>query len=199
MAKVINNKTKTKLGKVHLFVTKESWTDDADIPRYAVEKGTDISDHVQDKPNTVVLTGIIFADKSQSVTEKIKKLRAYKNKGVLLTYVGRRTGSNFLISKFSYDSENKISNGHQFSITLQETRIAKKKGKPNKKSAKKKTTSGRKQTKNKDNQKAIYHIVKSGDNYAVLAKKYGGTWQKLYEWNKYPPKKIPIGVKLRVK
>lgn len=195
--KLVNPKTKTKLGKVHLFVTKEAWDDDADIPRYSVEKGKDVSDHVQDKPNILVLTGFIFSDKSQTVSEKIKKLRAYKNKGVLLTFVGRRTGTNFLINRFHYDSENTTSNGHPFTMTLQEVRIATKKGKPKKKSAKNKVVSGRKQT--NGNKKTAYHIVKKGDCYWDLARKYGTTWQQLYKWNKYPPRRIPIGVKLKVR
>ena len=50
---------KCKLGKMYLFIEKESWLDEANIPTYAVEYGIDISDHIEDRPNEVTLTGII--------------------------------------------------------------------------------------------------------------------------------------------
>lgn len=190
-------KKQSKLGNVYLFVEKESWSDEADIPTYAVEKGLDISDHVQDKPNELTITGIILKDSKHTVAEKIKTMKKYKNNGTKLTYVGRRTGTNFLIKKISYDSEVTIANGHSFSLSLQEVRIASKYKKTKKKSLKGKSNGGRKQTNNSKSKK--YHIVKKGECYWILAKKYGTTWQQLYKWNKYPPRKIPIGVKLRVR
>lgn len=188
---------KCKLGKMYLFIEKESWLDEANIPTYAVEYGIDISDHIEDRPNEVTLTGIIYSDNKHTIAEKIKGLKKYKNNGIRLTYAGRRTGTNFLIRKFSYDSEVSIANGHSFSLSLQEVRIAKKYKKPKKKTAKGKSNGGRKQTNNSKSKK--YHTTRSGDTYWVLARKYGTTWQQLYKWNKYPPKRIPIGVKLRVR
>ncbi|MGR6899544.1 LysM peptidoglycan-binding domain-containing protein [Rummeliibacillus sp. BSL5] len=188
---------KCKLGKMYLFIEKESWLDEANIPTYAVEHGIDISDHIEDRPNEVTLTGIIYSDNKHTIAEKINGLKKYKNTGIRLTYVGRRTGTNFLIRKFSYDSEVSIANGHSFSLSLQEIRIAKKYKKTKKKSAKGKSNGGRKQTSNSKSKK--YHITRSGDTYWVLARKYGTTWQQLQKWNKYPPKRIPIGVKLKVR
>lgn len=187
-----------KLGKINLHVIKESWSDDADIPSYAVEDGLNISDHVEDKPNVLTLTGILFKDKKYSVAAKIKELKKYKNGKSLLTYVGRRTGKNFKITRFSYDSESKIANGHNFSMTLQEIRIAKKATKTKKKGAKKKSSAGRKQTSNKKDS-PVYHKTKKGDCYIKLGKQYGTKWTQIQAWNKYPARRIPIGVKLRVR
>lgn len=188
--------TRHTLGKVHLLVEKESWQRDVEIPQYAVESGKKISDHVEQKPKVLTLTGIIFADKKHKISEKINGLARYENDGKRLTYVGRRTGTNFLINRFSYDSESVIGNGHRFSITLQEVRIVAKQGKTKKKSAKSKTNAGSQQTQGAGKTKS--HTVKPGDTYWDLAKKYGTTWQKLHELNKYPPRKIPIGVKLKI-
>lgn len=189
--------TRTTLGKLHLLVEDEAWQDDADIPQYAVEKGKDITDHVEDRANVLTITGVIFADKKHSVAEKVKAIRKYKNAGKRLTYVGRRTGTNFLINKFNYDSNVKISNGHPFTIVLQEVRIADNDKKTSKKSAKNKSNGGTKQT--SGSKGATTHKVKKGDTYWDLAKKYGTTWQKLYKLNKYPPRKIPIGVILKLR
>ena len=190
--------TRHTLGKVHLLVEKESWQRDVEIPQYAVESGKKISDHVEQKPKVLTLTGIIFADKKHKISEKINGLARYENDGKRLTYVGRRTGTNFLINRFSYDSESVIGNGHRFSITLQEVRIVDKQSKTKKKSAKNKTNAGSQQTKGGNGNNSDSHTVRSGDTYIALAKKYGTTWQKLYELNKYPARKIPIGVELKL-
>lgn len=190
-------KKQSKLGKVYLFIEKESWSDEADIPTYAVEKGLDISDHVEDKPNELTISGIILKDNKHTVAEKIKTLKKYKNNGTRLTFVGRRIGTNLMIRKISYDSEVTIANGHNFTLYLQQVRIASKYKKTKKKSLKGKSNGGRKQTTNAKGRK--YHIVKKGECYWILAKKYGTTWQQLYKWNKYPPRRIPIGVRLRVR
>lgn len=193
----MTKKKQSKLGKIYLFIEKESWSDESDIPTYAVEKGLDISDHVEDKSNELTLTGIFLKDNKFTVAEKIKTLKKYKNNGTKLTYVGRRTGTNFLIKKISYDSEVSIANGHSFTLFLQEVGIAEKAKKTKKKTLKSKSNGGRKQTNNSKSKK--YHIVRKNECYWILAKKYGTTWQQLYKWNKYPPRRIPIGVKLRVR
>ena len=190
--------TRHTLGKVHLLVEKESWQRDVEIPQYAVESGKKISDHVEQKPKVLTLTGVIFADKKHKISEKINGLARYERDGKKLTYVGRRTGTNFLINRFSYESEAIIGNGHRFSITLQEVRIVAKQGKTKKKSAKSKTNAGSQQTKGGSGNNPDSHTVRSGDTYIALAKKYGTTWQKLYELNKYPARKIPIGVELKL-
>lgn len=191
--------TKHTLGKVHLLVEKESWQHDVEVPQYAVEDGKKISDHVQEQPQTLLLTGVIFKDKKHTVAEKIKGLKKYENKGKKLTYVGRRTGTNFLITKFSYESEAVIGNGHRFTIQLQEIRISGEKNKTKKTNAKGKTNGGKKQTSGGNGSgKGTTYTVKKGDTYWELAKKYDCTWQELYKLNKYPPRKIPIGVKLKI-
>lgn len=189
--------TRTTLGKLHLLVEKEVWQDDADIPQYAVEKGKDVTDHVEDRANVLTITGVIFGDKKHTVAEKVKAIRKYKNEGKRLTYVGRRTGSNFLINKFTYESEAKVGNGHKFTIILQEVRIAGDEKKSSKKGAKGKSNGGTKQTSGSKSG-ATTHKVKGGDTYWDLAKKYGTTWEELYKLNKYPPRKIPIGVTLKL-
>ena len=167
--------------------------------QYAVEEGKQIRDHVQEQPQTLSLTGVIFKDKKHTVAEKIKGLKKYENKGKKLTYVGRRTGTNFLITKFNYESEAVIGNGHRFTIQLQEIRISGEKNKTKKTNAKGKTNGGKKQTSGGSGSgKGDTCTVKAGDTYWELAKKYDCTWQELYKLNKYPPRKIPIGVKLKI-
>lgn len=189
--------TRTTLGKVHLNVEHENWQRDADIPQYAVEVGKDISDHVKERATVLTITGVIFKDKKHTVAEKIRGLEKYKQDGTFLTYAGRRTGRNFLINKFSYESEAQIGNGHKFTIILQEVRVAGKKPKTSKKGAKGKTKSGTVQTANSKGTK--YHTTVRGDTYIGLGKKYGTDWKKIKGWAGYPDRRIPIGIKIKVR
>lgn len=188
--------SRTIVGDVHLIVEKEQWHDDARIPKEAVEQGKDITDHVTPTPITVSLSGVILWDVKMKVDQKIAKLQEYKNGGQLVTYVGRRVQANMLIEKFNYDGEVEIGNGHKFTMTLTEVRFAKKAETPKSASAQEKTSEGKQQMKG-DNSNV--HIVKAGDTYIALAKKYGTTWQQLQKLNGYPPTKIPVGAKLKVK
>lgn len=190
--------TKTKLGDVHLFIKTENWVDDAEIPSYPVESGLDISDHVEDKANIVALTGTFYTDQKLSYVEKLVKLRKYKNEGRLLNYAGKRSGVNFLINSFSYDSKVEISNGHDFTLVLKEVRIAKKVVTTKKQTAKTKTSSGKQQTQGKKTS-VVYHTIKKGDTYIGLGKKYGTDWKQIKKWAGYPDNNIPNGVKVRVK
>lgn len=190
------NLSRTLINDVHLIVEHEKWNDGARVPKEAVESGKDITDHVTPKAITVTLTGVILWDVKMKVAEKVKKLQEYKNGGQLVTYVGRRSQANMLIEDFNYDSEVKIGNGHKFTMTLTEVRFAKKAETPKSATAKDKSNEGKQQAKgDSDN----VHIVKPGDTYIALAKKYGTTWQTLQKLNGYPPTKIPVGAKLKVK
>lgn len=190
--------TKAKLGVIHLFIKTETFVNDADIPSYAVETGIDISDHVKDKANVITLKGTLFSDRKLTYAEKIVRLRRYKNQGRLLTYTGKRTGTNLMITNFTYDSDASVRNGHDFTLVLKEVRIAKKAVKTKKKSAKSKTNSGNQQTQGKKST-VKYHIIKRGDTYSSLGKKYGTDWRQIKKWAGYPDTKIPIGAKVRVK
>lgn len=195
-AKLPNHK-KIKLGSVFVFVEEESWSDEVNLPEHPVEKGLSITDHVQQLPDTLTLTGTMFKDSYLSVGEKLSKLRQYQKKGTRLTYSGRRGGRNLAIQRIDERSTGEIANGREFTITLKQIRIISKYKKKKKKRTNKKGSGGRKQTTNRKNPK--YHIIKKGDTYIGLGKKYGIAWRTLYKLNKYNIYRLPIGKKMKLR
>lgn len=196
--------TKQKVGSAKIngllvHVDEEDTTSDVKIPSHKVEKGINLSDHVEREPIVVQLSGLLVRATKKEVESLIKNLLNIEKKGTLVTYQGRRIYTNMLLKSLNFKADSSIRNGFTFTCTLTEVRIAKPAYVPPKRKAVTSPTSkaGRKQTTNKKTS-PIYHKVKKGDTYYALGKKYNVKWQQLQKWNGYPPKKIPIGVKLRV-
>lgn len=190
-------RTKIKLGKVNLFINDEKWNDSVDLPRYPVENGLSITDHVERQPRSLKVEGIFFADSKYTISEKIKILNTYRNKGTKLAYAGRRAGRNLAIKSVETKSDYTGKNNIPFTIELVEIRVIGKKKKKKKKATNSKTSGGRKQTSNSKSKK--WHTIKRGDTYSELGVKYGTPWKTLLAWNKYPILALPIGKKMRVR
>lgn len=188
-----------KINGFLVHVNEEDTTADVNIPSHKVEKGINLSDHVEREPIVVQLSGLLVRATKKEVESLIKNLLNIEKNGTLVTYTGRRIYTNMMLSNLNFKADSSIKNGFTFSCTLTEVRIAKPAYVPPKRKAvtASKAKAGRKQTANKKTS-PIYHKTKKGDTYWALAKKYGTTWQQLQKWNKYAPTKIPIGVKLRV-
>ncbi len=187
-----------KLNGIDLHVERETLHNNVNVPQHPVEKGVKLSDHVERLPQSLSLTGKILRNSGSQVNSVISDIMKLEKEGATVTYSGRKVYHNMVVVNFSYDADANIANGFNFNLTLQEIRIAGQSYKTGAKSAKPESKSGLKQTQNQNTGKQ-YHTVKKNDTYWALAQKYGTTWQQLYEWNKYEPRKIPIGVKLRVK
>lgn len=190
---------KSQLNGLLIHVTSEDANFDVDIPTHKVEKGIDLSDHVERKPEVVKLSGLLIRPTTERVESLISKLKNIEVSGRLVTYEGRRIYKNMLMSGLSIKASSKVMNGYNFSCTLTEVRIAQSSYVDPKVKAVTAPVAeaGRKQTENKK-ETNVYHIVKKGDTYASLGQKYGTKWQDIQKWNSYDPKKIPIGAKLRV-
>lgn len=197
----------SKLHGLLIHVESEDATIDVDIPTHKVEKGIDLSDHVERKPITIKISGLLVRPTEDRVETLVQKLQKIEVEGKVITYEGRRIYKNMLVSGLSIGASSKVMNGYRFSLTLTEVRIAQSsyvKPKVKATTATKKQA-GRKQTENKKDVKAaaktanpVSHTVKKGDTYSALAKKYGVSVTSLQKLNGYDPKKIPIGVKLKV-
>lgn len=190
---------KALLNGLYIHVVSEDADFNVDIPTHKVEKGIDLSDHVERKPEVVKLSGLLIRPTNERVESLISKLKNIEYKGQTVTYEGRRIYKNMLLSGLSIKASSKVMNGYNFSCTLTEVRIAQSSYvQPQVKAVTAPVAeAGRKQTENKK-QSPVYHVVKKGDTYSSLGKKYGTKWQDIQKWNGYDPKKIPIGVKLRV-
>lgn len=191
-----------KLGTLTLFVESEKYSESVEATAYPVEKGVAFTDHVQRNPKTVSLQ--VFMQGSRA-SKNLATLRAQMNKGTILKYVGRETASNVIILSLDHPRDASIKNGFMLDIQLREVRITKSpwvKAKPKQKPTRKPAdATGKKKPVSKKARPstARYHIVKAGDTYWGLSRKYGSGIQQLRNWNKYPDRAIPIGVKLRVK
>lgn len=179
-----------KLGKVVIVNEKESDTAEVEVTSYPVEKGIPITDHVQRKPETTSVSGFLLG---KSANNDYKYLKTQEYKGALMTYTGKKIAKNVVITNISRDI-GEYTNGFAITVDLQEIRIAKSPF------VKKKTKNkGKKKPAPKKKSAKVYHKVRPGDTYWYCWKRYGTSISQLRKWNKYPDRRIPIGVKLRVK
>lgn len=186
-----------KLGGVSLHIEKETENYKVDVTEYAVEKGVPFTDHVSKRSPDFTVTGYILSKKFE--TDK-KKLIDIMNNGKVIKYVGKMSASNVVITNISGTHGAAIKNGMTIDITLKRIRIATTSWKKKKPIQKKPTESGKKKpVSKKPPSKKKYHVVKKGDTYWALGRKYGSTVNQLRAWNKYPDRRIPVNVKLRVK
>ncbi|WP_313150944.1 LysM peptidoglycan-binding domain-containing protein [Lysinibacillus capsici] len=190
----------SKLQGLLIHVEDEDADIDVDTPTHKVEKGIDLSDHVERKPIVVKLSGLLIRPTADRVETLVQKLQALEVEGKLITYEGRRIYKNMLVSGLTIKANSGVMNGYRFSLTLTEVRIGQSSYvKPEVKAVTApKANAGRKQTENKKSTKETTHTVKKGDTYSALAKKYGVTVASLQKLNGYDPRKIPIGAKLKV-
>ncbi|RID87051.1 LysM domain-containing protein [Peribacillus asahii] len=189
-----------KLGNVYLQITSEDINDSVVATSYPVEEGVPFSDHVQEQPKSISLSGYVLGKDSK---QRLQQLRHSMKKGEILSYVGRSILKNVIILSIDDNRTNETANGSAVNIQLQFIRIVNtswEKVPPKQKTQQKKqTNAGKKQPVDKKKTTAVYHKVKKGDTYWELSRKYGTSIPQLRKWNKYPDRAIPIGVKLRVK
>lgn len=186
-----------KLGKVFIHVENENVSEAVRVTEYPVEKGSPISDHVERTSPQYTFTAFLLGS---DYSTRLQTLKDYMNNGTIVNYVGRTAASAVLITSINRDYNSNIANGIAFTINVQKIRLSKspwikkKAVKPVTRGGKKKPTSKKPRPNSK-----VYHITKKGDTYWDLARKYGTTVSKLRSFNKYPDRRIPIGVKLRIK
>lgn len=188
-----------KIHNYHIDQMSESFSVSTNVTSYPVEKGYPISDSVTRNPDTFSISGnILETKKRKNSNAKRKHLKQLAIDGKPIKYVGRMNCKDVVITNFDGSYSKEIANGFQFSLSLQRVRIAKT---PYRKKKTKKKTSGKKSTttSNKNSKKKKYHIVKRNENYTVIARKYGTTVSALMKLNKWKPRAIPIGARMRIK
>ncbi|USK71767.1 LysM peptidoglycan-binding domain-containing protein [Peribacillus asahii] len=188
-----------KLGGYKIANIQESFNNTVNVTSYPTEKGLPITDSVQRQPKTFAISGKILGKTAKEAETIRSALEKKQNAGTLVTYVGRINAKNVIITNMSGTYDATIANGLSATFDLQQIRIAKTpyvKKKTQKKNSGKKTVS-KKTTSSKP--KKQYHVVKAGDTYWGCARKYGTTVAALRKLNPWPDRKIPIGVKMRIR
>lgn len=192
-----------KIHNYHIDSMQETFNSSVNVTAYPVEDGLPLNDSVQRNPDTFSISGkILDKGKVKNSNDKRKHLKNLMNDGKAIKYVGRLNAKDVLITSFSGTYTSSVGNGFEFTMELQKVRITKT---PYIKKKTKKKTSGKKTVKSNKGKagtgKALkkYHTVKPGENYSIIAKKYGTTIAALRKLNKWPDRSIPAGGRMRVK
>jgi LysM repeat protein len=190
-----------RLGNYNLFVISESPQYSVQSTSYPVEKGIAYTDHVQQEPETLQIDVFLHGNDYQKQLDALKK-SMYN--GEMMNYAGRFIMRNVIIDNISPAADSKAKNGIMVNIKLKQIRVATtpyvKTESKNKPQTKPPTNGGQKQPTPKKQSNAVYHVIKKGDTYWALAKKYGTTVSNLRKLNPgVDERKLQIGSKIRVK
>lgn len=105
------------LGDVLIDVIEtEDLTETTDTTDHALEDNETIVDHIENKPITLNITGMIIDPTEQ----KLLKLRKYRRDGKLLNYRYRSRLETVLITSFTPSKSAKTADGYTFSMTLKQ-------------------------------------------------------------------------------
>ncbi len=112
----------SSLGTVEFSVISEERPDFiTDVTEYPVEGGQLFSDHASFRPISVSIDGIIAG---YDASEKLENIRNWQQQRISVSYSGRRAYQNLVIKEFRPTENVEIGDGFQFSMTLQEIKIA---------------------------------------------------------------------------
>lgn len=145
----------------YVLAENESITYESESTSHPVEKGIDITDHVQRKPIVLSISGVISDTKNKKSTEIVENIKKLQNSGSLIKYVGRISLGNMQIQSFNTNYEYKNWGGCAFDLELKEIRIANSAFDAAKSKALAKQASS--QQVSQGNNSKVYHTVKKGD------------------------------------
>ncbi|MEV9639471.1 phage baseplate protein [Mammaliicoccus sciuri] len=110
------------LGDILIEVIQEESLDESSTTTdHALEDGEQISDHIENDPITLSITGVIIDPND----EKLLKLREYRQKGKVLDYSYRSRLKTVLITSFKPVKGKDIKDGYRFSMTLKQVQFSK--------------------------------------------------------------------------
>lgn len=169
------------INDLYVFVEDEDVGREIDATEHPVEKGINITDHVNPKAITVSLKGRIVGSNAANTIQLLQKMM---QTGVLVKYIGRSTMSNAIITKFNTSHPNTIHGGCSFTCEIKKVRIAQsayKAAESTKTSTKTaaKSKTGTQQKTTKSTATAVYHTVKKGDTVWALVAASKGPYKSL--------------------
>lgn len=110
---------------VYIHVVDENVQDEIEVSSHPVEKGADISDHIQVKGFTLSLSGKIVGTGTMAGHEVLSQIKQWERQKTLLRYEGRNIMDNVVIASFSTAHPNTVTGGCEFDMELRQLRIAK--------------------------------------------------------------------------
>ena len=113
------------LNGLYIHVVKENMWREARGASHPVEEGIPATDMIRVMAMSLSLTGKIIDYGDVKASEVIAKIQAWQESGALLLYQGRNVASSMQIRSFESDHPNTNNGGADFSMTLEQVRIAK--------------------------------------------------------------------------
>ena len=172
------------INNLYVCATNESVDRSVEITEHPVESGLPLTDNVRRNSIKLSISGYIVDYGNKKASDIIEKLYSFAKSGQYVKYVGRYKISNALITSFNDTYTNKVNGGCEFSMQIQEVRIAKSAYTAKKTTSTQQVTSKKPATTKKSKR---YYTVKSGDCLWNIAKKYygdGSKYMKIYNANK---------------
>lgn len=132
------------LNGMYLHVTDESFSREVDATSHPVESGIPITDTVKPKAISISISGKIVDYDGMKASQVISKIKALMDAGSLVQYSGRNVASNMQVRSFETDHPNTNNGGADFSMQLEQVRIAKSAYTPQKSSTTSQQTAAKK-------------------------------------------------------
>lgn len=85
-----------------------------------VENGSNVSDHIRQLPTVLQITGKVTGPNAPAT---LSKLRRFRDRGTLVTFVHRNVFTSMGIENFNTDHEKTNRQGFNFNMTLKQVRI----------------------------------------------------------------------------
>ena len=112
-----------KIGNVEFNLISEGRNHNNEVTQHPVEKGSDIVDHVKNQLLTYSIEGIV-GDNENPATKHQELVRIWSSRQVV-SYRGRSTLSQCVITSLTTTVDSSSRKGFRFSMEIMEVRIAK--------------------------------------------------------------------------
>lgn len=113
------------LNGLYIHVVDESMEREVEATSHPVEEGLPTTDMVKPKALSISLSGKIVNYGSMKASQVMHKLQKWHENGTLLLYKGRNVASSMQIRSLETSHPHTIHGGADFSMTLEQVRIAK--------------------------------------------------------------------------
>lgn len=167
------------LNGLYVHVVDENLIRDIDATSHPVESGIPTTDTVRARAISLSISGKIVDYGNMKAEQVVNKIKTWQGSGSLIKYQGRNVVSSLQIISFETNYTNANNGGADFSMELQEVRIAKSAYVPKKESTKKQETAAKQETKEiKVGDKVVFKggpVYKSSDAKKAAANRNRST------------------------
>lgn len=113
------------LNGLYIHVVSESAEREVQATSHPVESGIPTTDTVKAKALSISLSGKIVDYDGMKASQVLAKIKSWQESGLLIMYQGRNVASSMQIRSFETEHPNTNNGGADFSMTLEQVRIAK--------------------------------------------------------------------------